>query len=266
MARPGHAVSRTVVLTVLLAASWSLPVSARGEPKTASLRVVPETVEVGGFFHGTTVEVVGELPVGYQAAVLLAGGERTLQLKKKGRAWGVLWMSVGGVEFQHVPELYLLAASAGLDDLAPAAERQRLVLGLDMLGASLKTVPQEEDSGVLARELVKLKQHEGLFGFTEGTMRLTPESGAPGLLSVQFPLPARVREGSYEVRLWGFRDGIGTLMATSTLTVRRVGVTRLVGTLARQHGFFYGILAVLAALGVGLLTGALFGRGSAKGH
>jgi uncharacterized protein (TIGR02186 family) len=243
-----------------------LPGRGAAEPATAPLRVMPETIEVGAFFHGATVEVVGELPAGYQAAVLLSGGERALDLKKKGKVWGVLWMTVGGVRFEHVPELYLLATTAALDGLASATERQRLPLGLDALGASLKPAAEERDTGALAGELVKLREDEGLFNVAVGGVRVEPQPGGPGLLSAEFSLPARVRDGSYDVRLWGFRDGAATLLATSKLSVRRAGMTRLVGALARQHGLLYGILAVLAALGVGLLTGAVFGRGASKGH
>jgi hypothetical protein len=44
-----------------------------------------------------------------------------------------------------------------------------------------------------------------------------------------------------------------------------MGLARLVISMARSHGFVYGIFSVAAALAAGLLSGVLF-TGARKGH
>ena len=48
------------------------------------------------------------------------------------------------------------------------------------------------------------------------------------------------------------------LLRAERLQVAPVGMTARVSTLAQNHGLLYGILAVIIALGVGLLTGLAF--------
>jgi hypothetical protein len=72
--------------------------------------------------------------------------------------------------------------------------------------------------------------------------------------------------GEYQVRLFGFRAGRGELLRAERLSVAPVGLTARVSTLAQSHGLLYGIVAVVIALGVGLLTGLAFGLVSKEGH
>jgi len=48
--------------------------------------------------------------------------------------------------------------------------------------------------------------------------------------------------------------------------VRQGGVPAFIADLAAEHGRVYGVLAVAVAVGVGLLTGVVFGVGSRGGH
>lgn len=258
-------------LIVLLAAS--VPLFARATPPpapevggAATLQVVPSTVAVHTFFNGATLRIEGVAPAADDLALVLSGPRGNVELKRKGKVWGVLWMNVGEVSFQDVPSVYMLASSRAVSDLATYDVRTRLGLGADALGAHCARTCAEQEGERLFAELVKLKQHEGLYGAAQEALLTTPGEGGRKRYSATFLLPARIPVGTYSVVLWGFRDGAGTVLAQGEVNVASVGVIHDIAALARSHGLLYGILAVIIALVTGLITGVVFGLGSKKGH
>lgn len=232
---------------------------------TATIAASPAQIAVTTFFDGTEVEVSGTAPNGPRLAVLLAGASGTVDLKKKGKVWGVLWMNVGEVSFEHVPEAYLLATAGPVCDLAPFEVRRDAGIGLDVLvfGAG---AAGDGESLRLFGELVGLKEHERLFGSFEGALEIRP--GAPGEVaySATLPVPARIPQGSYRLELWGFDDGSAAVLAATGIQVATTGVTHDVASLAHHHGLLYGVLSLVLALGVGLVTGLVFGLAGKGGH
>jgi uncharacterized protein (TIGR02186 family) len=258
-------------LIAMIAAGVSLLSFATASPETApggaaSLEVTPATVGVHAFFNGATLRVEGFAPAADDLALVLSGPRGKVELKRKGKVWGVLWMNVGEVSFQDVPSVYMLAASRPLCDLAPSEVRARLGLGTDALAAHCAHACAEKEGERLFAELVKLKQHEGLYGAAQEALLTTPPDRGKKHYSANFSLPARIPVGTYSVVLWGFAGGAGTPLAEAEVRVASVGVIHDIAELARTHGLLYGVLAVVIALVTGLITGVVFGLGGKKGH
>jgi hypothetical protein len=53
------------------------------------------------------------------------------------------------------------------------------------------------------------------------------------------------------------------LQREAAFVLRRSGFNTFVGSLAREHGLLYGVVAVVVAVGAGLLVGLVFGTGKA---
>ncbi len=228
-------------------------------------------ITVDMFYKGSILHVAGQLPSGYDAAaVLCAGGERDLELKKKGKVWGVLWMNVEEVAFKRIPSMYLLTLTGRLTELAPAAVLNSLGLGYDALRERSTGTSQDEEQRRLFGELIKLEESEGFFSITEGTVKVEPAFDGADRYSADCPLPARVAPGEYEVRVYGFKGSgdarTGEMLGSIPVQVKQVGLALLIATLARESGLLYGITAVVIAIGVGLFTGFVFGLGSKGGH
>lgn len=241
----------------------SLAVARGGE---ANLRVDPETVGVRLFYSGAKVHVEGSAPRGWEVAFVCTGKEGRVHLKKKGKVGGVLWMNTGEVEIDHVPSLYLLATSRSLEKAGCLASFKELGVGRGALQSGAVIRPGGEDETRIFDEFIKLKEKEGLYSFAEGALKREP--GGDGTLgcSADFFLPAKVPEGEYEVRLYGFHDGTGRLMGTRTLTVEQAGIAAWIKSTAQERGLLYGILSVVIALAAGLVTGVLFNLGPRGGH
>lgn len=251
-------------LAPALATVVILTVPRADEPRTTSPTIEPSRVEMTMFFTGSRIRVSAPVSPSARVAIVLAGQERTISAKRKGKVLGLLWMNVGDVSFEAVPDVYLLRTSCPLEALADRATLEALGLGLDVLGD--RSTDTAEDRA-LFDELVRLKWGEGLWQVAESsvTLQRSPVDAA-ALATAEFPLPARTPPGRYRVSVYAFEDGRAEVAAEGTLVVVQAGAAALVSDLATHHGLLYGILAVVVAGAAGLLTGVVFGAGEGKGH
>ena len=260
MRRPLLRTSRAIAASLLLAAagaSAAEPCGASG----ADIRVEPAEVEVGMFFRGTKLHVEGTAPADCKVALVCAGHETKVELKRKGKRGGLLWMNVGDVEFERVPTLFLQSTELdGLRGDGAAAPRGGALEGYERMEARALPASADEDQRRLFREFVRLKEHEQLY-----LSRTRPPRSSASSISAEFWLPASVPPGTYQVQLLGGRGEQLEVLAARAFTVKRVGLAALISSMARSHGLSYGILSVVLAIGMGFLTGLLF-KASKKGH
>jgi hypothetical protein len=247
----------------------------------ATIHVEPREIEIGMLYRGARLHVEGTAPAGGGLAVVCAGKEARVELKRKGKVWNVLWMNVGSVTFDRVPSLYLVSAvpephsdrtvvpvSAELDPprgvVIPAD--LRLAPGYDGIEAQVLTASDDDARRALFRELIRLKMGERLYAFG-GDLRSDGPAGvaAPARFSADLALPANIPPGEYEVRLVEHQNGVGRVLATQTINARRVGLAHLIASMSERHGLLYGILSVILAILAGFSTGVVFAS-SKKGH
>ena len=224
---------------------------AQGAPATIQLE--PKNVDVSLFFNGTTVKIRGTVPPGRKVAVVCRGEDQKLELKKKGKVWGVLWMNTAEVTFEHLPALYLASTSAPLAGLASFEVRRQLGVGYRALAARTKG-EAAADFG----ELTKLKEAEGMYVQREGAVKLRPVAGALEL-EAECHIPARAPIGTYRVEVFGFEGKQGARLASRSFSLAKVGLARFITSLAETRGLLYGIFVVVVAIVMGLLTGLVFG-------
>jgi hypothetical protein len=227
-----------------------------------AIRVEPKEIQVGMSFRGTKVHVEGTAPAGCKVALVCIGHEGKVEMKRKGKVGGVLWMNVGDVAFEHVPSLYLASSEAGVSRRGEQSDHAGAMpfVGYDQVEARVLPASADEGARKLFREFIRLKEHEQLFFSGNG-----PTRSSPTTVSADFWLPASILPGEYEVRLLGDEGDTATVLATEKLVVKRVGLAALISSMAQRHGLVYGILSVLFAIGMGFLTGVLF-KASKKGH
>jgi uncharacterized protein (TIGR02186 family) len=254
-------------LLCMCAAAWALGsvtiCAALDEAPRAVIQLVPEKIEASLFFNGAKVEVEGTVLPGYEVAILCRGEAGPLALRRKGKVWGVLWMSVGDVAFDHIPSLYLLSTSAPLASLAPPAVLEQFGVGYPALARRAGRDGNQEN---VFRELVKVKEKEGIFAVHEGAVQLLPGAGGIRQVRAACVLPSTVPMGGYEVQLFGFKDGSGELLCSRSMEVKQVGVAQFMSSLVVSRPLLHGFFAVIVAVAAGLLTGFVFGGASKKAH
>lgn len=254
-----HAAVR-FALPLLLAAAGA---GAQEEARTrTTLSIEPGVIVASLFYDGAVLHVRAEVPAAAHIVVLARSEDASLRLRRKGKALGILWMNVGDVTWDSVPDLYLLRSSTALDSLGPAWELERLGIGIASIRARARPGPGADS---LFGDLVRLKQKDGLWAVSAGAVAL--EAGTDAVVAAaDLPVPVKTPPGEYEVLVYAFEEGGGRLVGRDTFEVVQGGLPGFIASLAEERGLLYGVLAVVVAVAVGLATGVVFGLGSKKGH
>jgi uncharacterized protein (TIGR02186 family) len=248
-------------VSLLLVAAWLLaavlPASAApAAPAELKAKLVPNLVHIGMFFGGTTVTLQGQVPAGCQVAVVLEGPRVESRFKIKERVLGFLWMNHGQVTFQQVPSVYLVYASEGLS--LPQADRAGF--GYHALQRQVRILPGAgEKPAFLWSEFVKLKEEQGLYHWQPQGVRLEPAEQGRRTFRAELTISSQMPVGDYQVWVLALREGKVVARHRELLHVRETGALQQLSNLAHNHGLLYGLLAVLVAIGAGLLMDLLFG-------
>lgn len=240
-------------LALLAAITWGPSLAAATSVK---IRLFPDHVDIGTFFQGARVTVTGEIPTGTEAVVEVEGAAVQEELLRKGRRGG-LWMTVGEIQVENAPNLYLVLSSTSK---LPQLEGQGTPWGFAALKARVKfqggLADQEMDR--FFQEFLKFKKSEKLFNILPGALKIRNSPTGQATLKGAFRLPRKVPPGNYQIRLSVVKDGRVMAQKIEELEVRMVGFPALLATLAYEHAALYGIVAVVIAIATGFLMGFLF--------
>jgi len=232
------------------------------QPDSADLTLEPAWAEIGLFYGGVDLRITSEVDTGLEIAVLMTGPGGDLHFGKKEKAWGMFWAPTGNVTFEDIPGLYQLRTTVELDALAPDSVLTELGIGY----GTLRTHVENGADTDLLPDLVRLKEDEGLFSYAADGINLSDGSAANRqAIALSLPVPANAPLAVYTVQLFGFRDGQLVAVRQGTFELRQTAVTHFLTSLAQRHGLLYGVIAVILAVGAGLLVGLVFGSGK-KAH
>lgn len=249
-----------LTLLLCLCLFWATPALAGGA--SPEIQVWPDVVEIGAFFNGHGVTVIGQVPQGAQAVMEITGQTAVEPLMRKGRRGG-LWMNVGELEVQGAPSLYLAASTSPPLLKAPS---ENATWGYPALKKQISFAGQMEpgQQELFLDQFFQLKESEGVYAIFPGDVKLSGGSGDSQTVTGTFPLPTQVKPGAYRVCLTAVQDGQVIAKNCRDLKVVMVGFPALLASLAYEHGATYGILAVVIAIVTGFAIGYLFKGGG--GH
>ncbi len=247
-------------LFLLLGLLWQ-PLAA--DPATSpTAKLEPNVVLIGSFFNGLSISVSGQVRSDNDVIVIFKGKTEDLTLKKKGRALGVLWMNLGEVTFQQVPNIYLVYTSKGLTEFARSHPEkwEQLGIGLESFSRNVQITPLSKQKDFLVAEFLKLKKNQSLYAFRQGETLFENIDGKLKSYKADVQVPARIPSGEYEVVVLELHEGAVVATAVEKLKVKEDGLPAMISNLAFKHGALYGVLAVLIAIGAGLAMDFFFGQ------
>jgi hypothetical protein len=205
----------------------------------------------------------GPAPEGSRMIIKVVGPDRDFRLNKAGKVLGFLWAPVSHGVVRSLPGMYVLLSSGKIADALSPEDRKDLKLFPDFqelreLGnISFQGQRAPEETEALARGffqgLVCLLQEKGLYKQDEDAIRV-----AGGQFQARLLLPAQAPLGEYRVSAYVLEEGKARLLASGNFTVRAEGLAAWLGRQAQDSPAFYGIMAVLIALGSGAFVGAIF--------
>ena len=235
----------------LLATFFAAPCAAE-----TSLQLFPSRIEVDLFFNGAALVATGTVPKDCGVVLKLEGNRRAEAYRRKDRR-GPLWVSTGRVEFDALPELYMVAASSDSAHLA----RQLDVVG-EGLGALRRSVTIAQsppgDDGFVFDEYLRLKIQRGFYALRPESVALSDRNGAFSVFRAEFRVPPAVRPGTYRATLYCFSDHRLVSESVESVSVEKAGLVRMLSNVAFQHGGVYGVVSVAVALAAGLVVGMIF--------
>jgi len=185
-------------------------------------------------------------------------------LNRKGRVAGI-WLNVAQIMIDNLPDAYILAASKNLDSICPPEEQEKLGLGKKALQCLMHISSSMPLTGKEYEEFLKLKIHNGTYDMKE-KVEIEPLSQSMRRVSTQFKIPSIMAPGTYKIQLLCFKQGKLENQRETELKIERIGMPRLMISLAYKYAALYGLLAILVAMAVGILMDVIFNSVPGSGH
>ena len=239
-------------------ADSGMPPSVPTQPSTPELVVDLSLarVSITSAFQGESILMFGMFDPPGEIVVVVAGPPARETVLRKQRFLG-LWLNTGRQSFDDVPAYYAIAASQPLQRLLARGAGGEILSLEDRLG-TVRSVGQREHQDLINFRLglVEVKRREGLYPADIGQVTIQ----AHRLFRVDLPFPSRLPEGVYEVRTYLLREGKIVAAVSRPLPVGKVGFSAQLAGWASHEGPLYGLGAILLALVVGWIGGAIVRR------
>lgn len=230
--------------------SWGM-----AKPLVADLS--SRSVKIDSGFTGTELLLFGARNDAGEIVVLLRGPYDSYIVRKKERVAGI-WVNRKQVQFDNVEGFYAIASSRELTNYQNSYLLKSLGIGIDQLPNSLMqkaTLHRKADrDGEFSRALLAFKQREDLYPVSVNTVSFIGET----LFRTLIPIPEKIPRGTYVAEIYLLSDGQLSGIQSTPLIVEKTGFDAFIYDLAYQHSFFYGLLAIVVALGAGWLAGVIF--------
>jgi uncharacterized protein (TIGR02186 family) len=222
-------------------------------------------IKIDFLYHGSTVSVRGVSDPQTDLVIKITSDDGHQVLREKGKTGGFLWMNVGELTIDKVPNVYFLHSTKAIEDILSREEINKYVIGYPALETHV--MMNTADAGEKDRwfqEFVRFKETKKLYETTTGRISLSEDKGVQSYyILTQWPYQAP--PGNYTVTVYAVKDGKVVETATSNVSVEQVGMIKSLANMARNNAAEYGFISVFAALSTGFGVGIIF-RNSGGAH
>ncbi len=227
-------------------------------------------IAVTSTFSGTGIIVFGAVDNSRQASaesglydvvIVISGAPTRLVARKKSNVGG-LWINTSSTSFTSVPSYYAIASTRPLDEIASDDVLKSSGIGFDFVPMTFHRSARALNADEIKEwrdAVVRLKQRDRLYQHDEYGVAFVGRS----LFRSAFDMPATVTVGTFETRVYRFREGELLSSYATKLDLEREGLENFVHRFAFDHSFLYGVFTVLIAVGAGMLASYVFNRNKA---
>lgn len=251
--------------TLLLMFVYCLFQLATARPASAMLtaKANHDHITIDFFYHGSTVSVRGESDPGVDLIIKMTAPEEHQTLKQKGKVGGLLWMNVGTLKFEHVPNFYNVHSTKKFEDILSREEMEKYTIGYPALEKHVEVTPvaNEEQKAKWFDEFVKFKEDSRVYSLSSGKIETKMNAAGRQEYYILTEWPYQAAPGDYLVTVYAVKNGKVVEQAESKVNVEQVGIVKALATMAKNSAAFYGILSIGIALGAGFGVGLVFRKG-----
>jgi uncharacterized protein (TIGR02186 family) len=244
-------------MSVTFAAVWPGNASAMLTAKANH-----DHITIDFFYHGSTVSIKGESDPGVDLVIKVTAPEGHQELKQKGKVGGLLWMNVGSLKFEQVPNFYAVYSTRKLEEMLSPDEMEKHTIGYAALQKHVTVTPVagEEEKARWFNEFVKFKEDSRVYNVSSGKIETTNKDGKQGY-SILTDWPYQAQPGEYLITVYAVKNNKVLEQAEAKVKVEQVGMVKTLATMAKDSAAFYGFLSVGIALGAGFGVGLVFRKG-----
>ncbi len=256
-----------LLLVLGLGGLWGAPAAATTpEAKQKVLTAASKNlIEIGLSYRGDQIHFFGVNPVPGSDVVirLTAEKEEDVKLSVKGRV-GPFWMTVKQYDVSGSPFIYKLHTGKPLDQIISPETAQELELGYAAVKQKMRLhlargTAAPEDADLVFKGLLKIKEEANLYNIVQDPKRLEVAEGR--LFKHYFRFPPAATEGRYLVESFCFSKGQLVGYGKDVIEIKKVGLENWLTQTSQNQPIFFGIMAVVIAMGAGLLVGFIFRKG-----
>lgn len=234
------------------------------------LKVSPDQINIGLNFKGASLEIAGEAPTGADIYMKVESPPGIVALNRKGKV-GPFWMSTDKVQAENVPKVYEIITSGSLAKL-PQKLQEQMAMGPEYSylkeqasvthkSESSKTTLSSDEATSYLNGLISIYENRGYYKISENALQ-----NENGSFRTTVQLPSGIPPGQTKITVYAVSGDKVVASQELPLQVNSVGMVNWTRSEATTNGPFYGLIAVIVALAVGLGIGTLFNSlGSRKG-
>ncbi len=267
------ALFRATVPFALFCILWAL---AAGQP--AGLAQVTEgvsevvtvttkaTVDIGLMYNGDYIYFFGNVPDAEADVIvkLTSTGDASMSVNRKGKV-ALFWMNVKQFEVSGLPLLYKIHSTRPISQILELPLAQELGIGYEVLKEHMQLQlvrgePAADDRDAVFEGILSLKRESNLYNIDETRIEVTGGK----LFKHYFRFPPAATEGTYRAESYIIKDGKLIGKGVDEVIIQKKGIEATFTKLAGERPVIYGLMAVVVALGMGLLVGFIFKKGG--GH
>ncbi|MCL4456486.1 MAG: TIGR02186 family protein [Nitrospirae bacterium] len=218
-------------------------------------------IPIDFFYHGSTVSVSGLSDAGTDLIIKITAPDGHEALNQKGKAAGFLWMNLGTLKFEHAPNLYFIHGTKKPEEILNAENMNKYIIGYPSMNKHIEITPvsNDEERTKWFNEFIRYKEASRLYTASSGQIKTTNENGMQKYY-IQTDWPYQAPPGEYLVTVYAVKNKKVVEKAEAKVTVEQAGIVKALSGMAKNNGALYGIISIIAALGVGFGVGMIFGK------
>jgi uncharacterized protein (TIGR02186 family) len=244
----------TAFLLLIVAFVASAANAAKGQDLVADLSSHHVAITTG--FTGADVLLFGAVEGTGDIVVVITGPLENVVVRSKQRIAGI-WVNADTVEFESVPNFYVVASSRPLEEITSPDIRETQQIGASNIAATVAAGDRDRPAAELAQfreALIRNKQKSGLYSTEPERIGIVSDR----LFRTQIHFPSNMATGNYTAVVYLFREGEAVQAVSTPIRVEKVGVGAEIYNFAHQQSALYGIAAIVIAVFAGWLGGVIF--------
>lgn len=185
--------------------------------------------------------------LGYDIIVVVQSELKDIIIRKKEKVAGI-WINNDNQTVRDIPGYYVLGSTRPLDEFLSVEKQIEYGLGLENLQFN-----SDSDNNVaeFKKALIRNMIDKGLYLETSGNVTVKNEI----LFRANLTFPANMPVGDYKADVYLVKDGNIIINHRTDLLVDKRGIERVIYNFAHDYPPYYGIIAIIVAISVGLFSG-----------